>query len=106
MFDSGWILDYPDPENVIDLLFYSKSRQNNSHYENPEFDALVEKARTEQDTEKRFALYRQAQQILLTDLPWIPLIFSKDSFVVKPYVKGWDPLPIVIPHLRYVSIQK
>jgi oligopeptide transport system substrate-binding protein len=106
MFDSGWILDYPDPENVLDLLFYSTSRQNNSRYSNPAYDNLVLQARTEPDSEKRYALYRQAQQILLQDLPWIPLFFGQDHFVVKPYVKGWEPTPIVIPFLRYVSIQK
>ncbi len=106
MFDSGWILDYPDPENVLDILFYSKSRQNNSHYENADYDKLIEQARTEQDVTKRFALYKQAQQVLVKDLPWIPLYFGRDNFVVKPYVKGWEPLPIVIPFLRYVSIQK
>ena len=28
MFHLGWIMDYPDPEDVLDLLFYSKSKQN------------------------------------------------------------------------------
>ena len=40
MFHLGWIMDYPDPEDIVDLLFYSKSRQNKSKYSNPEFDKL------------------------------------------------------------------
>lgn len=106
MFTSGWILDYPDPENVLDILFYSRSRQNNTHYSDPEYDAIIERARTEQDVERRLALYRQAEQMLLRDLPWIPLYFGADHFVVKPYVKGWEPVKIVVPFLRYVSIEK
>ena len=35
MFHLGWIMDYPDPEDVLDVLFYSKSKQNNSRYSNP-----------------------------------------------------------------------
>ncbi len=104
MFDIGWIMDYPDPEDIIDLLFHSTSRQNNTHYSNEAFDALVEQARIEGDPTTRLQLYQDAEQILLDDLPWIPLYFGKDHFVVKPRVQGFDPLPIVIPMLRYLSI--
>ena len=106
MFDIGWIMDYPDPEDIIDLLFHSTSRQNNTHYSNPDFDAIVEEARTESDPTKRLQLYQDAEQILLEDLPWIPLYFGKDHFVVKPRIQGFDPLPIVIPMLRYLSIDE
>src|SRR5207247_512654 len=106
MFDSGWVMDYPDPEDIIDLLFYSQSRQNSAHYNNPDFDNLVLQARTEQDVTKRLQLYQQAEGMLLTDLPWIPMFFDKNHVVVKPYVKGYTPNPMVIEHLRGLSIQK
>jgi oligopeptide transport system substrate-binding protein len=106
MFDSGWIMDYPDPENIFDLLFFSQSRQNNSRYSNPEYDNIVTQARTELDPEKRSALYRQANQILIRDMPWIPLFFGANHVVVKPYVKNYEPEPIVIPRLRLLQIQK
>jgi oligopeptide transport system substrate-binding protein len=106
MFDIGWIMDYPDPEDIIDLLFHSTSRQNNTKYKNPQFDALVEQARTELDSTKRIQLYQQAEAILLKDLPWIPLYFGRDHFVVKPKVKGFEPLPLVVPMLRYLTIEE
>jgi oligopeptide transport system substrate-binding protein len=106
MFDIGWIMDYPDPEDVIDILFHSTSRQNNTRYSNPDFDRLIEQARGEQDTTRRLQTYQQAEEILLQDVPWIPLFFGRSHQVVKPYVKGFDPLPIVIPSLRYVTIER
>ncbi len=36
MFTAGWVMDYPDPEDVLDILFYSQSHQNTSHYNNPD----------------------------------------------------------------------
>ena len=104
MFDIGWIMDYPDPEDIIDLLFHSTSRQNNTNYSNPEFDALVEQARTESDFTKRAELYQEAERILLEEAPWVPLFYGRDHIVVKPYVQGFDPQAIVIPRLRYVTI--
>jgi oligopeptide transport system substrate-binding protein len=106
MFDIGWIMDYPDPEDIIDLLFHSTSRQNNTKYKNAQFDALVEQARTESDSTRRLQLYQQAEQILIQDLPWIPLYFGRDHYVVKPKVKGFEPRPIVIPMLRYLTIEE
>jgi oligopeptide transport system substrate-binding protein len=106
MFSIGWIMDYPDPEDLIDLLFYSKSRQNNTGYANAQVDGLVEQARTEQDVTKRLKMYQDAEQIILDDAAWVPLYYGRDHFVVKPYVKGFDPVPIVIPQLRYVKIEK
>lgn len=104
MYSIGWIMDYPDPEDILDLLFHSTSRQNNTNYSNPDFDALVEEARGLSDFEQRAALYRDAEKILMEDAPWIPLFFGRDHFVVKPYVQGYDPLPIVTPRLRYVEV--
>ena len=102
----GWIMDYPDPENLLDLLFHSTSRKNDTAYSNPAYDALIEAARTEQDVERRLLLYQDAEAILIEDLPWVPMMFGRDHIVVQPYVIGYEPLPMLIPFLRYVSIEK
>jgi len=104
MYTSGWIMDYPDPEDVLDILFYSTSRQNSSHYSNPQVDGLLVQARTEPDTNKRMALYQQVEQIILGDAPWIPLYYGRDHAVVKSYVKDFLLPPMIIPKLRYVTI--
>ena len=104
MFTAGWVMDYPDPEDILDILFYSQSRQNNTQYSNPQVDDLLVQARTEQDTAKRMALYQQAEQIILDDAAWIPLYNGRDHILVKPYVKGYLLPPMVIPRLKYISI--
>ena len=87
MFSLGWIGDYPDPQNFLDLLFHSESAYNHGAYNNPELDALTEEARTEQDPERRLALYQQAEALLVQDVAWIPLYHSGGHYLVKPYVK-------------------
>ena len=106
MFSIGWIMDYPDPENIIDLLFNSNSRQNNTGYTNEQVNALTQQARSETDVTRRLQLYQQAEAIILEESPWIPLYFGRDHFVVKPYVKGYEPQPILIPFLRHLKIEK
>jgi len=106
MFAVGWVMDYPDPEDILDILFYSKSQQNSVGYNNPEVDRLLVQARTEQDSAKRMALYQQVEQTILGDAPWIPLYYGRDHVVVKPYVKNFMLPPIVMPYLRYVTIEQ
>lgn len=88
MFSLGWIADYSDPENFLDLLFHSQSEYNHMAYSNLQVDALLEQARTESDREIRLGLYQQIEEMLVWDVAWIPLYHGIDYQLVKPYVKG------------------
>ncbi len=104
MYELGWVADYPDPQNFLEILFHSESTQNYGGYNNPEVDALLDQAKATQDVEERQALYQQAEQLILTDAAWIPLFFSVENWVIKPYVHGFQIPPMIIPKLQYVSI--
>ena len=103
--DIGWIADYPDPQNFLDLLFHSGSLENNSQYSNPQVDKILEQARVESDSNARYKLYQQAEQMIVDDAAWIPLWFTKSYVLVKPYVKGYDITPMIIPQLKDVYIE-
>ena len=105
MFDIGWIADYPDPENFLDILFYSDSSNNHTNYNNPEVDALLEKARVETDETLRFSIYNEVEQTILNDAPWIPLWYSGERYLlVKPNVHDYLLTPLIIPKLRHVYL--
>lgn len=106
MWDAGWEADYPDPEDFLDVNFYSGSNLNDTKYNNPQVDQLLVTARTEKDDTKRIQEYQQAEQIILQDAVWLPLFYDQSNIVVKPYVKGFDIVGMVIPIYRYVSIQR
>ena len=106
-FTMGWIADYPDPEDFLDLKFYSaKSPANNeSRYANYAVDSLLDQARIEQDAAKRVTLYQKAEDIILAEVPWIPLYHSKHIYVVKPYVRNFMVSSMVVPFLRFVELR-
>jgi len=103
---AGWIADYPDPQDFLDILFHSESRNNDTRYSNPEVDGLLEKAQGEQDFGKRMELYQQAEQVIMDDAPIVPLTHDVDYWLTKPYVEGMIYPPVIIPKLKYVSINK
>ncbi len=104
MFHLAWIMDYPDPEDILDILFYSKSRQNSSRYTNSEVDAKLEAARIEPDATKRQAAYGDIEKQIITDAPWIPMFFGASHALVKPYVQGFDFPPLIIEQFRDVQV--
>lgn len=105
LFDYGWIADYPDPQNFLDVLLHSTSVDNNvGGYSNPVFDSLIEDARTERDQARRMALYQEAEKVLVEDAAIIPLYHAPDYVLTKPYVRGFSIGPLGIPILNNVVI--
>ena len=70
LFFSGWLADYPDVENFMQV-FYSKNSPwpNSMSYSNPEFDAIYEQISIMPDSPERMELYRQAEKIVIEDAP-------------------------------------
>lgn len=84
MFQLGWVADYPDAENFLQL-FYSKNESpgpNHSNYRNAEIDSLYEQIRVMQDTPERTAIYKQMADIIIEDAPWI-FQFQPMSYALK-----------------------
>jgi oligopeptide transport system substrate-binding protein len=106
MFHLGWIMDYPDPEDVLDILFHTTSRLNNTRYTNPEIDAKLEQARTTADIEARLALYQDVERTLIEDAAWIPMFYDTTHALVKPYVKNYIFAPLVIEKFRDVEVDR
>ena len=106
LFNVGWILDYPDAENVLDLKFHSRSPLNDTGYANAEADALLERARGERDAEARNGLYRRAERLILGDAAWLPLFHLRSHVVVSEDVEGWIEPPMVLPRLRLARLDR
>ncbi|MCL1887783.1 MAG: ABC transporter substrate-binding protein [Kiritimatiellaeota bacterium] len=95
MFRIGWVADYPDAENFLQL-FYSPNASpgpNRSNYSNPAFDRLHEAAAAERDPPKRDALYAEMQVLLREDCPWIYLNTATAYSLSGPRVSGYFPHP-------------
>lgn len=106
LYGQGWIADYPDPENILDVLFHTGATNNVGSYSNPAIDVLLESARTEQDVTRRLALYRRANEMLLEDAAAIPIWYDRTYMLVKPYVTGYNITPQGLPTLEQVRLER
>jgi oligopeptide transport system substrate-binding protein len=105
MFYTGWIADYPHPQDFLEVLFHSATEYNYGEYNNPEIDTLLETASVELESDLSLALYQQAEQKLVKDAACLPLWFGKNYILVKPYVKGYNLSPMGLAMLNSVSIE-
>ncbi|GAB2453624.1 peptide ABC transporter substrate-binding protein [Hymenobacter qilianensis] len=96
-FTKSWLGDYPDAENYL-ALFYSKNFSpagpNKTHFKNAAYDRLYELAQLEQDTEKRYDLYRQMDRIIVEESPVIPLYYDEVVRLTQNNVQGLKPNPM------------
>jgi oligopeptide transport system substrate-binding protein len=87
-FRSSWIGDYNDAYTFAQY-FKSDFGINLTHYHNPEYDDLLDRAAAEADSAKRRELLQQAERLVLRDQPVIPIYFYASKQLVKPRVIGW-----------------
>jgi len=85
----GWIADYSDPNNFLFLAKSDNKGFNYGKYNNPQFDKLLDDAAKELDLKKRADLMKQAEAILMKDMPWIPIMYYGKSNLISPKIKGF-----------------
>ncbi|WP_432663412.1 ABC transporter substrate-binding protein [Wukongibacter baidiensis] len=89
-FYLSWGADYPDAENYLYPLFHSSMSGgggNETRYNNPEFDKIIEKAQATADYDERIKLYQQAEDMTIEDAARLWVYLSKRWDVFSPDVK-------------------
>ena len=101
----GWGGSTLDPAAQLEI--YAGDGPNNyAKWFNKDFDNLINQAKLEQDENKRFDLLHQAEDIMFTEYPLIPLVFPTDSYLQKSSVSGLEYYVGSQPSLRYAKKKK
>lgn len=105
-FRGSWIADYPDAENYL-ALFYSRNFSpggpNYTHYSNPTYDRLYEKALATVDDARRKELYQQMDQLIIEDAPVVPLYYDQVVRFSQQDIQNLGSNPMNLLTLKYVQ---
>jgi ABC-type oligopeptide transport system substrate-binding subunit len=97
-----WGADYLDPENFLSTLLATYGPENKVGYSNPVYDKMCSDADVMMDNEPRMALYAQAEDLVLSDAPFIPIYFQRDAELIRSTVKGLRES--AFGHLPHVTV--
>lgn len=101
----GWSGDYADPQNFLFLLESDNLGFNAGRYASPDFDRLMRQAAEQPDQDRRTALLREAERVMLGDLPWIPVLHYKSKHLISPRLEGFRPNLAGVAPTRFLSLR-
>jgi oligopeptide transport system substrate-binding protein len=105
MARNGWSADYADPMTFLDM-WVTGAGNNVAGYSNPDYDKLIDAAKTENDVAKRTSEMHEAEDILMKDMPVIPLYEYNVVVCTKNYVKGVNVSPLSYFYFQNAYVQK
>lgn len=79
-FRLGWVLSYPSPQYAMEPIYTTGKSSNYANFSNEEFDSLIAEANAS-DPEAAGEVYQQAEDILLEEMPVIPMWFQSYGVV-------------------------
>ncbi len=105
MWSYGWIADYPDGENFLQL-FWTKSigGANYSLFSLPEYDRLYEKIKVMPDSPERTELYRRMVKLLWVYNPWRVNFIKQGTVLLQPWVLHYKKHPFAHEPWRYIDV--
>ena len=105
----GWSADLGDPDNFFYYLLSKSAAKkpagNIAFYRSDAMQDVLERARSITDRDKRVTLYKEAQAIFHTDVPWVPLAHAQQILVINKKVKNLKLHPLNWKYLRHISLE-
>lgn len=84
----GWIGDYVDPNSFLDL-FITDGGNNHTGFSNARYDEIIlREAPLTQDRDARYALYREAEELLMDYMPILPIYVYQSKHLHDPRLQG------------------
>jgi ABC-type oligopeptide transport system substrate-binding subunit len=103
---SGWLADNDDARDFLFSWQTSTKEQNYARFSNQEYDRLMDAASVTGDASKRAQLLGQAEQVLLREMPVLPIYFNVAKNLVSTRVKGWEDNLFNITYVKNLSLEK
>jgi ABC-type transport system substrate-binding protein len=106
-FQDGWTLDYPDAENVFQLLVSSNypPGPNASFYTNKAFNTMYERLIKLPDGPEKKLLITKMEKEVNHDIPWIMQYYSRNFILYHDYVKNYRPSDLVWSYPKYLRVR-
>jgi ABC-type transport system substrate-binding protein len=106
-FTDNWLFDYPDGENILQLLVSTNfPGVNKSGYSNPKVDALYITLKETSNVDTKDKIFHEMEEIVFQDLPWIPMMYESSFVVQYPELKNFRKSSMIRNYVKYLKIER
>lgn len=107
-WQGGWVLDYPDAENVLQLLtsWNLPPGPNTSEYQNPIYDQMFLELRELDNGPRKLELMEKMEKVVHQDLPWVMQYYSRNYILYHDYLKNFRYSDIIYNNIKYLKVIK
>jgi oligopeptide transport system substrate-binding protein len=104
-FSYGWIADYPDGENFLQLLWKGSIGQvNYAMFDLPEYNDLYERIKRMPDSPARNALITRMVKLILVYAPWLVETYKAQKILVQPWLLNFKKHPFGLEPWKYLDV--
>jgi len=101
----GWIADYPDGENFLQLMSRGSIGQANyAMFDLPEYNELYERAKRLPDGPERNAIYAKMVKLICVYVPWMVETYKQETILMHPWLLNYKKHPFAHEPWRYLDI--
>ena len=100
----GWIGDYVDPNNFLDLFLCQGGNNSTGFCDSRYDDMILRQAPRAPSRQERYRIFYAAETLLMEQMPLIPIYTYTSSHLIHPSVKGMPSNLMDSLNLKYVSL--
>ncbi len=102
---AGWIGDYLDPMTFMDM-FVTNGGNNQTGWSNAQYDKDIQTAKASSDPQVRMDAMHDAEKVLMSEMPIMPIYYYTNPYVSKPYIKNIIRSPLGFIDFKYATVEK
>lgn len=104
-FTDNWLFDYPDGENILQLLVGANAPGvNKACYHSPQVDQMYARLRMSEGEDEKIRLMGLIEEQVLQDVPWIPLMYESSYVLLAPHVYNYRKSSVARNYVKYIKL--
>lgn len=106
-FTDNWMFDYPNGENILQLLVsHNFPGINKAGYSNAAVDKLYLDLKETVAPEEREKIIHKIEELVFEDLPWIPMMYESTFILHYPPIKNYRKSSIIRNYVKYLKVER
>ena len=102
----SWYADFSDPISFLEIFDSKTNPANRTSWSDKDYSKLIELSNHEMDTKKRFHYLKQAEGILMENMPIAPIFFAAFNYVQSEEIGGVGLTDLGVLDFKYAFIDK